>query len=64
MKVTAWSIINDKTGKVSFNHIENGWSEYDKPEPIEKEFTNQLAWQNSEWNKKHAYLIDGVVQYK
>lgn len=62
MKVTVWSIKNDK-GAVIFNHLENGWSESDYPLPKRIEFKNQEAWKNMKWTRKYANLVDGVVVY-
>lgn len=60
-KVTAWYKIVNKDGELSFNHLEDGWVEENKPKPIKEEYTNQLAWQNEKWTKKYCYLENGVA---
>ncbi|WEG18580.1 hypothetical protein PQ478_08860 [Alkalihalophilus pseudofirmus] len=52
--ITVWSVITEFG--VKLNHIEDGWVNGDKPQPIKKEFTNQLAWQNLKWKKEHKIL--------
>lgn len=44
-----------------FNHIQDGWSETEKPLPVNRAFTNQIAWQNHPWRKEFGWLIDGIV---
>lgn len=62
-KITVWGVSDDTGWVVKHNHIENGWVEGDKPQPIKKEYTNQLGWQKLEWLREYAYLIDGKVVY-
>ena len=66
-KITAWSkrkLTPDKSGIVLddryiHNHIEDGWVGGRKPMPFRPEYTNQVSWQKSEWNKEFMYLVDG-----
>jgi hypothetical protein len=58
-KITVWSV--DKNGKLSHNHIENGWVEGDIPQPLKPVFKNQLSWANMKWHKRFTYLKDGKV---
>lgn len=62
-KITVWSVLDEKGKFSKHNHIENGWSEQIKPQPLKEEFTNQQGWQKFNWIRKYAYLIDGKVVY-
>jgi len=65
-KITAWrkrKLTLDKSGIVLddqyiHNHIEVGWVKGSKPMPFRSEYTNQVSWQKSEWNKEFMYLVD------
>lgn len=56
-KITVWSIIKTN-GETTHNHIENGWIEGEYPQPIKKEFNNQLAWQKMKWKREYGYLSE------
>jgi hypothetical protein len=56
-KVTIW----DRIVKIEHNHIESGWVEGDKPQPLSPDFTKQENWDKSQWIKRHGYLVDGKV---
>lgn len=62
MKITAWRKLDSNGLNPKFNHIEDGWSEEEKPSPIKTHFENQNAWQNEEWEKTHGWLIDEKVR--
>ncbi|MGG3890261.1 hypothetical protein [Metabacillus fastidiosus] len=62
MKITVWNIKKDN-GTTVHNHIENGWVDGGYPKPIKDEFTNQKAWENMNWDKKYANLINGKIIY-
>lgn len=65
MKVTIWSILDEETlSKAKFNHLEDGWSEEEKPLPVKPEYTNQTAWQNHPWQKELGWLIEEKVVRK
>lgn len=70
-RITLWSIKSikkDENGNeittLKFNHIENGWSENNKPMPLSPEFKNQLAWQNLEWEREYKRLENYKVVSK
>ena len=64
-KITIWEAEvfckKDKVYKFEHNHIENGWSKEDTPNPC---FVNQeKAWKNQKWRKSYGYLTeDNVVK--
>lgn len=63
MKITVWDILK-KDGSTLHNHIENGWVEGNYPKPLKEEFTNQKSWENMDWVKKYATLVNDVVVYE
>lgn len=55
--ITLWYKYTDKGNKVAvFNHIENGHVDGESPKPKDKSYTNQKAWEKSEWKKQFAYI--------
>lgn len=60
--ITLWfRWVKDKEhpdGWFSFNHLEDGHSETDKPVP---KFPSQNGWLNSIWKREHSLLSDGKV---
>lgn len=54
-QITKWSTI-DKDGKISLNHIENGWSTYEKPQPIKEGFILQYRWDKDNGEREYAFL--------
>lgn len=67
-KVTLWyKIIKNEKGDhigVKYNHLEDGWSEEEKPQPKHKSFTNQKAWAKEDWQKKWCHLVEGYYVLK
>jgi len=53
-KVTLWY-----KQKLEYNHLENGWSEEDRP--VGKFAEQRKSWSSGIWKRKHGYLIDGKV---
>ncbi|KAF6603771.1 MULTISPECIES: hypothetical protein [unclassified Bacillus (in: firmicutes)] len=53
--ITGWyKYYDDNDPKL--NHIEDGWSKDEYPQPIKPSFANQEAWRKSEWDRKYVYL--------
>lgn len=52
--VTAWWRYDKDLGGYAFNHIEDGWSERDRPhDPTGK------RWTRGQWHRCHAQLVPG-----
>ncbi|QPK89809.1 hypothetical protein IEN91_05055 [Bacillus velezensis] len=60
-KITIWSAITDE-GNIKFNHIDDGWSHGEYPDPISEKFDNQKAWAKMNWKKEFGYLVNGKVK--
>lgn len=61
-KITLWyKIVKNRKGEPigsKYNHLENGWSETEKPQPKHEVFTNQKAWSNDDWHKKWTHITE------
>lgn len=67
-KVTLWYKLSD-SGERVFNHLEDGWhctcdTLDSKPKPIKEEYSNQVAWSKSKWEKEEAYLDENYTVVK
>lgn len=65
-KITLWyKLIKDNDGvyvcEKDHNHMEDGWVAEEKPRAIKKEYTNQVAWEKSEWRKEFRYITEEYV---
>ncbi|WP_234799399.1 hypothetical protein [Bacillus altitudinis] len=59
--ITLWYKYTDKGNKVAvFNHIENGHVDGEFPKPKDKSYTNQKAWEKSEWKNSLLILISNI----
>ncbi|MDU0074931.1 MULTISPECIES: hypothetical protein [Bacillus] len=54
--ITVWYKYDDKGTEAKLNHIEDGWVNGEYPKPLDPSYTNQEAWEKSDWKRKHAYL--------
>ncbi|OYD12298.1 hypothetical protein CHR37_04900 [Bacillus velezensis] len=54
--ITVWYKYDAKGSEAKLNHIEDGWVNSEYPKPIDPSFTNQEAWEKSDWERKYAYL--------
>ena len=55
--VTAWYRLNPHNRQWLFNHIEDGHSVKDKPEPKSQE---QAGWKRAQWTKYACWLTAAV----
>lgn len=55
--ITIWRQVNED-GSTKLNHIEDGWTKSEHPEPKSERFTNQTAWKNMKWERKNGLLTD------
>lgn len=53
--VTVWNKFEN--GKYSFNHIEDGWNNFLKPQPKSPNSVGQKAWANNKWAKQNAFQV-------
>lgn len=64
-KVTLWyKIIRNGKGDItstSFNHLDDGWKEENKPLPKSKLYANQTAWRHEEWLKQWKLITDDYI---
>lgn len=64
-KVTAWIALNFKKSKEhhvpvwEHNHIEDGWSSTDSPEP--KFSSQKKVWAGKKWKKQYCYIDENQV---
>ena len=58
--ITKWyKLKKDNDGNViskSFNHYEEGHVDGNYPLPFKKEYSNQVAWKNDDWEKVHSTM--------
>lgn len=53
--VTVWNKFEN--GKYSHNHIEDGWSNFSKPQPKSPNSIGQKAWVNNKWTRQNAVQV-------
>lgn len=54
--ITMWYKYIDKDEEPKFNHIEIGHVSGEYPKPKHPTYSNQKAWEKSEWERKYAML--------
>jgi hypothetical protein len=55
--VTLWSRHKTKTGLFEHNHLEDGHSESNAPNPISEQ--QKASWGNGKWEKRHGWMYPG-----